>query len=162
MRTILTALSCTLAASAPALAHEPLSWNGSQFEVLLDADESRGSIGIFTETVPAPAGPPVHVHHDADEILYLLEGEARVLADGHESNLKTGELAFVPKGAEHTFRVTSKEGGKLLIIVTPAGFEGFFAQVAAKDLKLPEDMERINELAADYNMRNIAPPLSAE
>ena len=162
MRTTFIALATMLSMAAPVLAHEPLSWNGSQFEVLLDAKESGGSIGIFTETVPMPAGPPVHVHHDADEILFLIEGEARVFADGNERMLKKGELAFVPKGVEHTFRVTSEEGGKLLIIVTPAGFESFFAQVAAKGLKLPEDMERINELAADYHMRNIAPPLPAK
>ena len=159
MRLVLATTAIALFAG-PALAHDPVTWNGSEFHVLLEGGETGGSIGLFTETVPGPAGPPMHVHDDADEALFLLKGEARVVAGGKEKTIKEGEVAFAPKGSEHTFRVTSENGGKFLIMLTPAGFEGFFEAVAAEDLKIPQDMERINEIATQFKQRLVGPPLA--
>lgn len=159
MRRSLIALTFVLTVGA-ASAHDPVKWNGSEFHVLLDGSETGGAIGIFTETVPGPGGPPLHVHDDADEAIFLLEGEARVVAGGKESIVKKGEAAFAPRGTEHTFRVLPEQGGKLLIMLSPAGFEGFFGAVAAEGLKIPEDMARINELAARYKQRLTGPPLA--
>jgi mannose-6-phosphate isomerase-like protein (cupin superfamily) len=162
-----TALTLTVAAgivasAIPASAHDPVSWNGSEFQILLDAEETGGSIGMFTETTSGPGGPPAHVHDDADEAFVLLEGEARAMKGGEISSMAQGEAVFVPRGTEHTFSVVGESGGKLLIIVAPAGFEGFFSAVAAEDLKIPDDMERINELAARFKQRLTGPPMASE
>jgi len=68
----------------------------------------------------------------------------------------------VPQGAEHTYRVLEADGGRQLTILTPAGFEHFFARMAAEGLKIPEDMPRINEIAAEFKLRFTGPPLPPE
>ena len=159
IRMPLSAVASALLAGS-ALAHDPVTWNGSEFHILLSGDESGGSFGIFTETVPGPAGPPMHVHEDADEAIILLKGEARVVSDGNERLINAGEAAFAPRGAEHTFHILSEDGGKLLIMLTPAGFEGFFEAVAAEGLEIPQDMDRINEIATQFKQRLTGPPLA--
>lgn len=147
-------------AATAATAHEPMEWNGSTIQVLLDREETGGDMGLFTTRLPGPGGPPRHVHQDAGEAFVVLEGSATMLVDGKTMLLEQGEAGFVPKGAEHTFRIMGENGGKLLVIVAPGGFEGFFE--ATKHLKLPDEIETLNEISAEYGQVFTGPPLDAQ
>ncbi|MDA7427025.1 cupin domain-containing protein [Primorskyibacter aestuariivivens] len=151
-------LTLVLTASA-AMAHEPLEWNGSKIQVLLDKEETGGDMGMFTTQAMAPGGPPRHVHQDAGEAFVVLEGAATILVDGETVMLEQGQAAFAPKGADHTFRIP-EAGGKLLVIVTPGGFEGFFE--ATKHLKLPDELDAFTKISAEYGQIFTGPPLDAE
>ena len=153
------ALALVVAAGA-ATAHEPIEWNGSRIQVLLDREETSGDLGIFTTRFPGPGGPPRHVHEDAGEAFVVLEGSATVSVDGETMLLKQGEAGFAPKGADHTFRIMGENGGKLLVIVTPGGFEGFFE--ATKHLKLPDEIETLTKISEEYGQVFTGPPLEAE
>ena len=147
-------------AAGPAMAHEPMDWNGSIIQILLDREETGGEMGIFTTRFSAPGGPPRHVHEDAGEAFVVLEGSATVLVDGKTMVLEEGQAGFAPKGSDLTFRIRGENGGKLLVIVAPGGFEGFFA--ATKHLKLPDEIEKLNEISAEYGQIFTGPPLEAE
>jgi hypothetical protein len=67
----------------------------------------------------------------------------------------------VPRGREHTFRVAGVSPARHLIILTPGGFEGFFADMAAGQFRIPEDMDAILESAARHDLRFTGPPLGA-
>lgn len=158
MRTFLTiGLACLASAAA---AHDPISWNGSEVQVLLGKEESSGEMGIFTNEFFAPGGPPRHVHQDAGEAFVVLEGAADVVVDGESVNLKEGEAGFAPKGADHTFHITGESGGKLLVIVAPGGFEGFFE--ATKHLKLPDELDELNRISAEFGQIFTGPPLAEQ
>jgi hypothetical protein len=47
------------------------------------------------------------------------------------------------------------------VIETPGGLESFFA-VAERNLKVPQDLDAINEVAAAYGMTHTGPPLEAD
>lgn len=143
-----------------ASAHEPMDWNGSQIHVLLERDGTGGDIGMFTTQFFAPGGPPLHVHEDAGEALYVLEGRAEFLAGEERATFGAGEVIFVPRGVDHTFRFPDESGGKLLVIVTPGGFEGFFA--ATRHLKLPEQLDEMNRISADFRQVFTGPPLGSQ
>lgn len=155
MKTAMT-LALVMAAGAAA-AHEPMDWNGSEIHVLLDRDETGGDMGMFTTRFHAPGGPPVHVHQDAGEALFVLEGEAEFLRGTDRVVLGEGEVVFVPKGVDHTFRVLNEDGGKLLVIVTPGGFEGFFE--ATGHFKLPDELEAFSKVSATFGQVFTGPPL---
>lgn len=146
--------------SLNAMAHDPMLWNGDKIQVLLDKSETDDSMGIFTVEVDGPKGPPRHVHEDADEAFYVLEGEAEVLVDGETKTIAAGEAGFAPKGKEHTFRLTGEEGGKVLVVVTPGGFEGFFK--ATVDLKLPDQMPELEKISKEHGQVFTGPPLGEE
>lgn len=148
-------------AATPVAAHDPMQWNGSEIHVLLERAETDGDMGMFTTRFSEPGGPPRHVHEDAGEALYVLEGEAEFLKGEDRVVLGEGEVVFVPAGVDHTFRILEENGGQLLVIVTPGGFERFFE--ATLDLALPEQMEAMNRISEDdFKQVFTGPPLGAE
>ena len=74
--------------------------------------------------------------------------------------LEAGQVAYVPKGVDHTFHIVEEDGGKIMVIVTPGGFEGFF--MATKDLKMPDDMDQMNAISAEFGQVFTGPPLAAK
>lgn len=158
MRTAFTMVLACLASGAAA--HEPISWNGSEVQVLLDREDSSGEMGIFTNQFFAPGGPPLHVHQDAGEAFVVLQGTAEVIVNGERVTLMEGEAGFAPKGTDHTFHVSGANGGKLLVIVAPGGFEGFFE--ATKHLKLPDQLDELNRISAEFGQIFTGPPLAGQ
>lgn len=148
--------------AGPALAHEPIEFGGAQFHIMLEAEDTGGSIGMFAITQPGPSGPPRHIHDDADEAFYVLEGEFEVLSGEDVVVVPEGEAAFAPRGAVHTFRAMGEDGGKILVIVSPGGFEGFFKKLVEEGIKMPEDMERFEAISQEFQQRMAGPPLGAE
>jgi hypothetical protein len=45
------------------------------------------------------------------------------------------------------------------VILTPGGFEAFFAVMARGQFRIPEDMEQINQAAKRFNFTLTGPPL---
>jgi quercetin dioxygenase-like cupin family protein len=88
--------------------------------------------GAYTmiEAIASPGnGPPPHLHNNEDETLYVLEGEFEILnGDKGLMKAKPGAVAFVPKGTVHRFRCTGDRTGRLLLVYTPGGIEGFFRE----------------------------------
>lgn len=152
----------TLLAASPALAHEPISWGGNEFHIVLDDQGTEGKMGMFTIQTFAPGGPGMHIHEDADEAFYLVEGTAEFALDDERMDLSAGQAVFIPKGAAHTFHVTDEDGAHLLVVVAPGGFEGFFSAVASENIRIPEDMQRLKEISADFNQLMTGPPLAAQ
>ena len=99
--------------------------------VLLRSEQSAGEISVI-ETAPGPgAGPSLH-HHDFDETFYVLEGELTFQLRDEVFPVRAGELAFVPRGVPHTFANLSGVPARQLIVCHPAGFERYFARMAAE------------------------------
>ena len=57
------------------------------------------------------------------------------------------------------FRVIGHEPSRHLVILTPGGFEGFFADMAKGQFRIPENMERIEESAARHGLRYVHLPV---
>ena len=141
---------------------ETIEWNHTTYRVVLASEDTGKATSIFWSQTRAPGGPPMHVHDDADETFYVLEGRTRFVVAGEEVVVEQGQAAYVPRGTEHTYRVLDQNGGTQLTILSPGGFEHFFAAVAAEGLTIPEDMPRINEIAAEFHLRFTGPPLPAK
>jgi quercetin dioxygenase-like cupin family protein len=99
--------------------------------VLLRSEESEGEVGVV-ETRPSPGtGPPLH-QHDFDEAFYILEGELTFRLRDETIRAGPGDLVFAPRGVPHTFANLSDAPARQLIVITPAGFERYFARMAAE------------------------------
>lgn len=138
-----------------------ISWLGTVYKTILSPQACGGAMSIVDSEGPAGSGPPRHVHMAEDEIFVLLSGRCRFWMEGEEFTRGPGETVFVPRGREHTFRVVGSEPSRHLVILTPGGFEGFFADMAAGQFAIPADMPQIEESAARHNLRFTGPPLQA-
>ena len=138
-----------------------LDWNGVLYRVLLSAADTGGALSVVDSWCPAGEGPPRHVHDAEDEAFVVISGRMRFWLDGVLSEKGPGETVFIPRGHEHTFQVTEDGPARHLVILTPGGFEGFFADMAAGHYQIPRDMGPIMDSAACHNLRFTGPPIGA-
>jgi mannose-6-phosphate isomerase-like protein (cupin superfamily) len=104
-----------------------------EVEVLVKAaaDTTGGAFTIFEENQPVDT--PLHVHENEDEAFYVLEGEHVIQVGDEEIHARPGDLVFAPRGIPHSQRRVVPRTGRLLLMTSPAGFEGFFRELAAAD-----------------------------
>jgi mannose-6-phosphate isomerase-like protein (cupin superfamily) len=69
------------------------------------ADETAGAVSVLEAEEPPGLGPPIHVHHDAAEAFYVLEGEYIMYLGDREVVCPAGSFIFIPRGVRHGFRV---------------------------------------------------------
>ena len=104
----------------------------SNIKVLLRSEESGGAVSVIQAGAP-PRFPGPYLHtHDFDEAFYVQEGELTFQVGDEQRTAGPGELAFAPRGVAHTYTNRSDEPARFLIVCTPAGFERYFDELAAK------------------------------
>lgn len=136
-----------------------IQWLGVLYKTILRPEDTGGAMSIVDSQSPAGSGPPRHIHHNEDETFVVLTGACRLWLEGEEIELEAGQSAFVPRGKEHTFKVIGDEPSRHLVILTPGGFEGFFADMAAGQYAIPDDMPAIVESGERHHMTFTGPPL---
>ena len=103
----------------------------------LRSEQTDDVIGVIELSVPAGwDGPPLH-HHDFDESFFVLAGELTFQLGDERVTRRAGDIAFAPRGVAHTFGNLSGADARTLIVCTPAGFERYFARMAADEAGLP-------------------------
>lgn len=99
--------------------------------VLLRSEETDGRSAVI-ETAPAPGvSPPLH-SHDFDETFYVMAGQLTFQLGDERITAGPGELVFAPRGVPHTYANLSDAPAHQLIVCAPAGFERYFARMAAE------------------------------
>lgn len=136
-----------------------IEWLGVQYKTILSPEQTGGAMSIVDSWSPAGSGPPRHVHMIEDETFVIHTGTCKFWLEGEEFTVGAGESVFIPRGREHTFKVFGDEPCRHLVILTPGGFEGFFADMAAGQCQIPKDMPAIEESAKRHNMAITGPPL---
>lgn len=138
-----------------------VNWNGTVYHTVVSTEETGGRMSITDSLSPVGSGPPRHVHKDADETSIMLTGRCEVWLDGTTFEAGPGETVHIPRGTEHTFRVIGDEPSRHMVVPTPGGFEGFFYAMAEGSFRIPEDMNDIVAIGAQYQMEFTGPPLGA-
>jgi mannose-6-phosphate isomerase-like protein (cupin superfamily) len=128
--------------------------------ILLSKQDTGGALALFIDEVPPNGGPPLHIHHQEDETFYLLEGELVMQVNGEQVTVGAGSVAFLPRGVPHTFTNPGTETARALVILTPGGLEGFFAEVEPLVTQAEPEMGAVLAVAAKYGIEAIGPPLA--
>lgn len=110
------------------------------------------------ESIDSPqVGPPPHSRSREDETFQVLAGEYEFTVAGQTIAAKTGDTLFAPRGIPHTYRCVSQTGGRLSVVLTPAGFENFFAEIGALSPQEQQDIPRVIETAKRYGLEFLPP-----
>jgi mannose-6-phosphate isomerase-like protein (cupin superfamily) len=80
---------------------------------------------------PRALAAPLHRHTREDEYSYVLTGRMGALLGDEVVQAGPGDLVFKPRGQWHTFWNAGDEPCHILEIISPAGFERFFAELSA-------------------------------
>ena len=102
-------------------------WNvspGRSLVLKLLGGATGGSVMLFEEIVPAGTKSFFHLHHDSDEVAYVLSGEI-TFRIGYEVTVGgPGTCAFMPRGVQHAWKNGGTETARVLFLYTPAGAGG--------------------------------------
>ena len=114
---------------------------------------------------PRRLAAPVHKHSREDEYSFVLEGRVGALLGDEVVYGEPGDLIFKPRGQWHTFWNAGDEPARILELISPAGFEKYFAEVVALLRAGPPDPSALGEIAGRYGLevdRESIPRLTAE
>ena len=111
---------------------ERLGFGGITIVVHAGAEDTGGAFSVMEE-VPPLSDTPLHMHADEDEFFYAVEGEHVITVGEREHRLAPGQGVFAPRGVPHAQRRVESGVGRMLLIVSPGGFEGFFRRLAEAD-----------------------------
>jgi mannose-6-phosphate isomerase-like protein (cupin superfamily) len=95
---------------------------GTLWTVLAAADETDGVVGALDERCSYGLAAPMHVHDDADEIFYVLEGNLTFFVGERRIEAAPGAFVYLPRFVHHGFQCNSTQA-RVFNFVTPAGFE---------------------------------------
>jgi mannose-6-phosphate isomerase-like protein (cupin superfamily) len=129
---------------------------GDTYTYKARAADTAGHYGLVELIAPAGSpGPPPHIHEGEEEALYVVDGELRVQVGQQTMQVLAGAFILVPRGTTHTFSNPSSKPAKVLVLVSPAGFESAFEEMAqvAPRADQPPDMEKLLAIARKYNLR---------
>ena len=120
--------------------------------------ETGGIVSAVESHDLTGGGPPPHIHHREDETFQILEGEYEWTVGGKTFIAQKGATIFAPRGIPHTYRYLGQTPGRLMCVITPAGFEGFFEDIGALTSEQQRDMPRVLEIAKKYGLEVLPPP----
>lgn len=110
-------------------------------------EESGGGFSLVEHPIPPRTlAAPLHRHANEDEYSYVLEGRMGAKLGDEVVYAGEGDLVFKPREQWHTFWNAGDGLCRVLEIISPAGFEHLFREVA-------EDREATDESAAALDAR---------
>ena len=120
---------------------------------MIDGAESGGGFSLVEHPMSARAlGAPLHRHAREDEYSYVLEGRMGAILGGAVVEAGPGDLVFKPRGQWHTFWNAGDEPARILEIISPAGFERYFAELVAMGGSRNAPPEQLRALGERYGL----------
>ena len=144
--------------------------------LLLASSASGGRLSLVEHPLaPRALGSPMHTHSREDEYSYILDGQIGVQVGDEVIVAGPGDVIAKPSGIPHAFWNAGDEPARVLEIITPGGFEDYFASLGefltaggppdpaarhalTQRFGLDLDTGSIPQLAAAHNLRLDAGP----
>ena len=105
---------------------------GRSFALKLLGRETGESIMMFEETLPAGTASLFHLHHDSDEVAWVLAGEFTFMIGDEVTVGGPGTCAFMPRDVPHAWKNTGSETGRVLFLYTPAAAGGLIEALSER------------------------------
>ena len=120
---------------------------------MIDGQDSGGGFSLVEHPMPPRRlAAPLHRHSREDEYSFVLEGQVGALLGDEVLIGGPGDLIFKPRDQWHTFWNAGDEPARILEVISPAGFEGFFDKLVDLVAERPPDPDTLATLAGEYGL----------
>jgi quercetin dioxygenase-like cupin family protein len=120
---------------------------------MIDGEEAGERFSLVEHPMsPRALAAPLHRHTREDEYSYVVEGRVGALLGDDVLVGSPGDLIFKPRNQWHTFWNAGDEPARLLEIISPAGFERFFAELVDLGGVGQAEPEVLANLCARYEL----------
>ncbi len=125
---------------------------GVVFKLL--AQNTGGAFALLEHPIASGTlSAPPQRHQNEDQASYVLEGNVTFEVAGRIIRAAPGTLVFKPRGVFHTFWNETEFPARVLEIISPAGFEKYYEEVALlAELNVPPDDPRRQALSQKYHV----------
>jgi mannose-6-phosphate isomerase-like protein (cupin superfamily) len=128
---------------------------GERIAVRISSLDTNGPYAIV-ESIAAPGcAVPMHLHRNEEEHFVIIAGSYRIAIEDKIFEASAGTSVTVPKGARHSWRNISSGAGRVVVILTPGGFEQCIQTIR------DSSPEKLEEVAARYGCYIVGPPVSS-
>jgi quercetin dioxygenase-like cupin family protein len=118
----------------------------------IDGHDAGGALSIVEHPFDVGALVPPHVHTLEDEISIVLEGDIGFRSGDQEVVLGPGGYIVKPRGEVHAMWNAGSTPARMIEVISPAGFEGFFRELAGMTAAGPVELPMIAKLAEAYQL----------
>jgi mannose-6-phosphate isomerase-like protein (cupin superfamily) len=119
---------------------------------VIDGPEAGDRFSVVEHPMSARAlAAPLHRHHNEDEYSFVVEGRMGALLGDEHLEAGPGDFVHKPRGQWHTFWNAGDEPCRILEVISPAGFERFFAALVDLGGVGPAGPERLGELCQRFS-----------
>jgi mannose-6-phosphate isomerase-like protein (cupin superfamily) len=117
-------------------------------------ERTGGRFALVEHTMaPRTLAAPTHVHENEDEYSFVLRGRMGAHVGDDEVEAGPGEFVFKPRKIPHAFWNPGDEETRLLELISPAGFEDYFEEVAPLlSVEGERDLAALGEIRARYSL----------
>jgi mannose-6-phosphate isomerase-like protein (cupin superfamily) len=120
---------------------------------MIDGAEADDRFSLVEHPMSAHAlAAPLHRHHNEDEYSFVIEGRMGALLGDEHVEAARGDLVHKPRGQWHTFWNAGDEPCRILEIISPAGFERFFAELVDLGGVLQANPTQLGELCQRFEL----------
>ena len=125
---------------------------GNRF--LIRSDRTEGRFALIEHTIaPRSLGAPTHTHENEDEYSFVISGRMGAMVGDEVHDLSPGEFVEKPRRVAHAFWNAGEEEAKLLEVISPGGFEQYFADMAPLlNTGGPPDAEAVQKVQQRYGL----------
>ena len=116
-------------------------------------DQTNGSIMMFEQAVPAGTKSWFHLHHNSDEVAWVLAGEITFKIGDDVTVGGPGTCAFMPRNVPHAWKNSGSTPGRVLFLYTPA-IAGRFVE---RMMEGPKSQEERDKQFKEYGWELIGP-----
>ena len=128
-----------------------VSLGGFEAIFKISGDFNEGRFSIVEHPIDPGRIVHPHMHAHEDEFSYILEGEIGARIGDELLQATTGSYVSKPRGIPHTFWNPTTKPARLLELISPAGFEKYFTELAEL-LQMGGSVDQITNLAAKYGL----------
>lgn len=123
----------------------------------LDATNTGGALSVVEHPFPIGSIVPPHLHTREDEFSIVTHGEIGFRSGDREAVLGAGGYITKPRGEVHTMWNAGNTPARMIEIISPGGFEGFFRELADVISGGPPQFEELLRIAGQYGLQFAQP-----
>ena len=133
---------------------------GMEVEIKAAKSDNVGQWSLIEYSVPAGfAGPALHYHKIMEEGFYIINGTATFSMNGQRLDVGPSSFVIVPPLTVHTFSNTTNQPFRMLVFMSPGGFEGYYEElqflIKSEESWPPKDMSKMFKLLEHYDTYSI-------
>ena len=143
---------------------EPIQFLDTLAFVHVASEETDGRWSVVEMQLREGHAPPLHVHENADELIYVSDGTIHVHTEDDKRELTAESSAVLPRGEPHSLHAVTE--ATIIAADSPGGFDEFVTAVGepTEDRTIPTAppseaaIGRVNEPAPEHDIRIVGPP----